>query len=163
MSESLGGIGMDKGMEYRQKTIAEYKEAVMPLLKYLPWLEQNAGKAVSSTYRGQEMGEGTLNFPVYDGTLMSFVREASKSPLMERNYQYVFTRNRLHSHEDERKIIAKAGWKEWDILKGIFSKYVLGGMTKGTLWNEAVQESIFYLILKQMKEIIEFWDKPLEL
>lgn len=154
---------MEQGMEYRQRIIAEYKESVMPLLKYLPWLEKSAGKTVSSTYNGQEIGEGTLNFPVYDGTLMNFVREASKSSLMERNYQYVYTRNRLRTHEDERRIIATAGWKEWDILKGIFSHYVLGGRTKGPLWNEAVKESIFYLILKQMKEIIEFWDKPLEL
>lgn len=154
---------MEQGIEYRQRIIAEYKESVMPLLKYLPWLEKSAGKVASSTYNGQEMGEGTLTFPVYDGTLMNFVKEASKSSLMERNYQYVYTRNHLRSHEDEKRIILKCGWKEWDILKGILSHYVLGGRTKGTLWSEAVQESIFYLILKQMKEIIEYWDKPLEL
>ena len=39
------------------------------------------------------------------------------------------------------------------------SKYVLGGRTKGNLWSEAVSEQIFYLVLKQMQEIIEFWDK----
>ncbi len=154
---------MEQGMEYRQRIIAEYKESVMPLLKYLPWLEQSAGRTASSTYNGQEMGEGTLNFPVYDGSLMNFVREASKSSLMERNYKYVYTRNHLNTHEDERRIIAKAGWKEWDVLKGILSYYVLGGRTKGTLWSEAVRESIFYLVLKQMKDIIEFWDRPLEL
>lgn len=154
---------MEQDMDYRQKIITEYKESVWPLLKYLPWLEQNAGKTASSTYKGQEIGEGTLKFPVYDGTLMNFVREASKSSLMERNYQYVYTRNRLHSHDDERRIIAKAGWKEWNVLRGILSHYVLGGRTKGTLWSEAVRENIFYLTLKQMKDIIEFWDRPMEL
>lgn len=152
---------MEKDLEYRQRIIAEYKEAVMPLLRYLPWLEQHAGKSVSATYQGDNIGEGTLKFPVYDGTLMNFVREASKSSLMEKNYQYVFTRNRLKTHEDERKAIIKAGWREWDLLKGILSKYVLGGRVKGTLWNEAMQEEIFYLTLKQMKEIIEFWDQPI--
>lgn len=34
-----------------------------------------------------------------------------------------------------------------------------GGRTKGNLWSEAVSERIFYLVLKQMQEIIEFWDK----
>lgn len=154
---------MDQGIEYRQKIIAEYKESVVPLLKYYSWLEQNEGKKASSNYQGEGMGETTLNFPVYDATLMNFVKDASKSNLMVRNYQYVFTRNRLQSHDDERRIIQSAGWREWDVLKGILSKYVLGGRTKGTLWTEAVQESIFYLVIKQMKEIIEFWDKPLEL
>lgn len=154
---------MDQGIEYRQKIIAEYKESVVPLLKYYSWLEQSEGKKASSSYQGEGMGETTLNFPVYDATLMNFVKDASKSNLMVRNYQYVFTRNRLQSHDDERRIIQSAGWREWDVLKGILSKYVLGGRTKGTLWTEAVQESIFYLVIKQMKEIIEFWDKPLEL
>ena len=152
---------MEQEIEYRQKLIAEYKEAVLPLLKYLPWMEQYAGKSVSKTYQGQEIGEGTLKFPVYDGTLMNFVREASKSTLMEKNYQYVFTRNHLKTHEDERKAIQKADLKDWDLLRGILSKYVLGGRVKGTLWNEAMQEKLFYLILKRMKEIIEFWDQPL--
>ena len=56
-------------------------------------------------------------------------------------------------------MIQKAGWKEWDILRGILSKYVLGGRTKGNLWSEAVSEQIFYLVIRQMQEIIEFWDK----
>ena len=93
---------------------------------------------------------------------MNFVREASKTSLMDKNYAYVYTRNHIRNHEDERKLIAKAGWKEWNLLCGILSKYVLGGRTKGTLWNEAVKEDIFYLVLKQMKEIVEFWDKPLD-
>jgi hypothetical protein len=66
------------------------------------------------------------------------------------------------SHDDERRAIENASLKEWDILCGILSKYVLGGQTKGTLWSEAVQERIFYLVIQKMCEIIEFWDKPME-
>lgn len=150
-------------MEYRQQLIQEYKQVVLPLLRYLPWLEKSAGTSVSSAYQGNNVAEHSLAIPVYDGTLMNFVKEAAKTSLMDRNYRYVYSRNRIQSHEDERKIIRKAGIWEWDILRGILSKYVLGGRTKGYLWNEAVQEEIFYLILKQMKEIIEFWDKPLDL
>ena len=36
---------MEENMEYTQKLMEEYKEAAGPLMKYLPWLEQNAGKA----------------------------------------------------------------------------------------------------------------------
>lgn len=153
---------MEQELEYRQQLLQEYKQAVMPLLRYLPWFEQNRGKPGSRLYRGQEFTENTMAFPIYDSTLMSFVREASRSSLMERNYRYVYTRNRLRTHEDERRLIDAAELKNWDVLCGILSKYVLGGMTKGVLWSEAVQEDIFYLVLLRMKEIIEYWDKPLD-
>ncbi len=154
---------MKQDMEYRQKQIEEYKQVVMPLLSYLPWLGKNSGKVVSSTYSDSEVGEHSLSFPVYDGTLLRFVKEAEKTPLMDRNYRYVFVRNNIKTHEDERKLIKKAGIREWNILCGILSKYVLGGRTKGGLWSEAVTEGIFYLVLDQMKSIIEYWDKPLEI
>ena len=150
---------MEQSSEYREQLLESYKQAVRPLLPYLPWLEQSAGKRASSIYSGQDIGVNSVSFPVYDGTLLNFVREATKSPLMDRNYAYVYTRHRIRTHQEERDIIQKAGWKEWDILRGILSKYVLGGRTKGNLWSEAVSEQIFNLVLKQMQEIIEFWDK----
>lgn len=50
-----------------------------------------------------------------------------------------------------------------NLLRGILSRYVLEGRIKGKVWNEAVQEQIFYLVLEKMKEIIEFWDKPMDI
>ncbi len=152
---------MVDSVEYRQQIIAEYKEVVLPLFKYLPWMEQYSGKSVTTIYDGQEIGAETLRFPVYDGTLMNFVREASRTKLMDKNYIYVFTRNKLVTTEDVLERIQKSDWQQWDVLRGILSKYVLGGQTKGMLWNEAMREGIFYQVLKRMKEIIEFWDKPL--
>lgn len=154
---------MKQDMEYRQKLIEEYKQVVMPLLRYLPWLEKHAGAAASSNFDGNGVAEHSLAFPVYDANLLNFVKEAAKTSLMNRNYNYVFVRNKIQSHEDERRIIKKAGINEWDILCGILSKYVLGGRTKARLWSEAVQEGVFYLVLDQMKGIIEYWDKPLEI
>lgn len=154
---------MEQNIEFRQQLVQEYKQNVMPLLRYLPWLEQSAGKSMSSIYGGQDISEHSIAFPVYDGTLMNFVREAAKSPLMDKNYKYVYTRNHIYDHGDERRIIKAAGWREWDVLRGILSKYVLEGRIKGTLWNEAVREQIFYLVLKQMREIIEYWDRPMDI
>ncbi len=154
---------MDEGLEYRQKRIEEYRRTTVPLLRYLPWLEKNAGQPGSTLYQGEEGSGNALSFPVYDSTLMSFVKEAGASPLMYRNYSYVYTRNGIRTHEDERKIIASAELKDWDMLRGILSKYVLGGRTKGSLWSEAVKENIFCLVLKQMQKIIEYWDKPLDI
>ena len=145
---------LDAATRYQQ--IKDYKNTLKPLLRYLPWLEQTSGGDASKTYSGEST---VMSFPVYDGTLMSFVRELSKTSFMDRNYRYVYTRNRILTHEDERWLIEKATVKEWDILCGILSKYVLGGQTRATLWNEAVKERIFYLVLRKMCEIIEYWDK----
>lgn len=150
---------MEKNGESRQQVIQEYKKTVEPLMRYLPWLEKNAGSAVSHNYQGSGLSKSSMSFPVYDGTLMNFVREAGASSLMNRNYVYVYTRNRIRSHEDERRLIAGAELKDWDILAGILSKYVLEGQRKATLWGEAVRENIFVLVLKKMRQIIEFWDK----
>lgn len=154
---------MEDNFEYRQQLMKEYKQMVVPLMKYLPWLQRNAGQSVSSFYEGPDFNEHSMTIPVYDSNLMGFVKAASNSPLMDRNYPYVYSRNRIKTHEDERKVISGAGIKEWDILRGILSKYVLGGRTKATLWSEAVQENIFYLVLKQMQQIIEFWDQPMNI
>lgn len=153
---------MEQDLEYRQQLVKKYEETVKPLLRYLPWLEQNAGKTASSTYKGQDIEQHSIAFPVYDGTLMSFVREASKTELMDKNYPYVYTRNHIKSPEDERRVIEHASLKEWDLLRGILSKYVLGGRVKGQLWGQAVQERIFFLIISRMKHILEFWDKPID-
>lgn len=161
MTGSLEVGRMQQEIEYRKQLLGEYKSALVPLLRYLPWLEKSAGTSVSRNYDGSEMGEKHMSFPVYDGTLLSFVREARKTVFMDRNYRYIYTRNRIQNHEDERRMIESASLKEWGILCGILSKYVLGGQTKATLWNEAVQERIFYLVILKMCEIIEYWDKPI--
>jgi len=150
---------MEENLEYMQQLMEEYKEMTAPLFKYLPWFEKNIGQAGNSFYKGPEFNEQSMAIPVYDANLMSFVREASKSKLMDRNYPYVYTRNRIRTHDDERTVIEHAGVREWDLLRGILSKYVLGGRTKSMLWSQGVQENIFYLVLKQMRQIIEYWDK----
>ena len=98
---------MEQSSEYREQLLESYKQAVRPLLPYLPWLEQSAGKKASSLYSGQDIGVHAVSFPVYDGTLLNFVREAGKSPLMDRNYAYIYTRHRICTHQDERNMILR--------------------------------------------------------
>lgn len=150
---------MDQRKEDRQQLVQEYRQLLEPLLCYLPWLESRRGKAVSHSYQGQGIDRNSMSFPVYEATLLRFVKEASVSPLMDRNYNYVYSRNRIRNHEDERRIIASAEIGEWDILRGILSKYVLGGMTKATLWGEAMREDIFVLVLGRMRGIVDYWDR----
>lgn len=162
MSLLVGGAAMEQDYQYRKQVVMGYKEIVMPLLRYLPWFEQNGTQRASTTYQEDSLAENSVSFPVYNSTVLSFVKDAAKTELMDKNYRYIYTRNRIKSHDDERRLIQQATWQEWDILKGIMSYYVLGGRTKGLLWNEAVEEEIFYLLLKKMKEIIEYWDRPIE-
>lgn len=144
-----------------EQLISEYKGDVAKLIRYIPWLESKTGKEVASSYSGDHLGSTSLIFPVYDGTLMSFVKESKNTKLINYNYAYSFSKYHLRTTEDELKAIEKATVKEFDLLKGIFSKYILLGMTKSKMWIEGVEDKIFLNLLLKMKEIIEFWDKPL--
>jgi hypothetical protein len=150
-----------RDMKDTHQLVQEYLQMAKPLFHYLPWLEKTQGSKPSSTYTDSEIVQHSISFPVYDSTLMRFVREASRNPLMDKNYRYVFTRLGIRTISDERRAIERATLKEWNVLRGILSKYVLGGMTKGTLWSQAITENIFYLTIKQMKYVLEYWDKPI--
>lgn len=146
---------------YRQQVVNEYKPDIEKLIRYLPWLEEKAGQMVSETFGGSGIKENSITFPVYDSTLMSFIKEVQRTKLLDRNYVYVYSRNRIRTTTDELRMIDRCSIMEMDILKGILSKYVMGGMTKGRLWTEAVRNQIFLKIIRKMKENIEFWDKPM--
>ncbi|MBP5282813.1 MAG: hypothetical protein J6Z22_09990 [Lachnospiraceae bacterium] len=137
----------------QEKIIAEFHEVAEPLLVYLPWLEQHAGQSGSEIFGGQGIAENSLCFPVYDATLMRFVKEVGKTSLMDRNYRYVYSRNHIQSHEDERALILRTNWRSWDQLKGVLSFYVLGGRVKASLWSEGVKANIYLMVLKRMQEI----------
>jgi hypothetical protein len=146
----------------KHRLVQEYTLIVKPLFRYLPWLESASGKNVSSPFEGQGIVQNSITFPVYDSMLMRFIKECSRSSLMDKNYRYVYTRNRIKTNQDERRMIERATLKEWDILRGILSYYVLGGMTKGSLWEKGISSNVLYLVLKQMKYVLEYWDKPVK-
>lgn len=153
-------MDQNKDVIYMRGVALEYKKELLPLLRYLPYLEERSGFDPSTNYGGQENGNNTLSFPIFDGTLLSFVKEAGQTSFMDKNYSYVYSRNRINTPEDERKLIASATINEWGILCGILTRYVRGGMTKAYLWRDGMRESIFFLVLTKMKEIVEFWDRP---
>ena len=148
-------------IEYRRQVVQDYKPDVERLIRYLPWLEQKAGKAVSETYSGSGIAEHSITFPVYDSTLLAFVKDVQRTTLVDRNYRYIYSRHRIVTLEDELRMISRADIMQMDVLKGILSKYIMGGMTKGRMWTEAVEKRIFLNIVQKMKENLEFWDKPM--
>ncbi len=147
---------------YRQQVVNEYRPHVEKLARYLPWLESKMGASVQQSYSGSGIEEHSISFPVYDSTLMSFIKEAQRTKLMDRNYRYVYSRCKIRNLQDELRIIEKCSIQEMDVLKGILSKYVMGGMTKGRMWSEAVETGIFLKVLKKMKANLDFWDTPVQ-
>lgn len=136
--------------------VKRYKKELEPLIPYIPWLKQNAG---SSLEQEHQESSATMAFPVYDATLLQFVKAAAATDMMNRNYVYMYTRNRLKTAKDELNFIDNAQIKDLDDLADILSKYVLEGMTKGRVWAEGIQNSVFYSVLTKMQEIVKKWDQ----
>ena len=88
-----------------EEIIKTYREDVAKLARYIPWLETKGGNDVMSSYRADQ---STFSFPVYDGTLMSFVKEAQATKLMNRNYRYTYSRNHIKTAKDELSLIRAA-------------------------------------------------------
>lgn len=146
---------------YRQEMISKYRAAMGNMFRYIPWFEQKQGQKTFQMYAGDNRPSNSIPIPVYDSTLLNFVKEMQATGLMNRNYQYVYSRCRIKTAQDELAVIEKAGLKEVDEVVGILSRYVLGGMTKGVLWTQAVEDGIFLHALLKIKDLLDIWDKPL--
>lgn len=147
----------------QEQKIKEYREQVEGLLRYIPWLQEKSGgnSRMMNTFAGEGISENSLPFPVYDSTLMGFVKTVSRTTLMDRNYHYQYSRNFIKTVADEKAAIGRATIKDMDLLCGILSKYISGGMTKPALWEQGMREGIYLEVLLKMKKLLDFWDKPL--
>lgn len=153
---------IEKDKMSREEFVAYYRPEVEKLISYIPWLEKQNGMQLSNLYSGDGLAENSVAVPVYDSTLLKFVKTARATALMDRNYVYVYSGNRIRTVEDEHRFIQKATLFEMDGLCGILSKYILKGMTKSVVWTEGVKNGIFLELLLKMRELITFWDKPME-
>ncbi|MCI8614234.1 hypothetical protein D7V94_02730 [Parablautia intestinalis] len=144
---------------YRQEKIEEYRLKMGKIFRYIPWLEEKAGTKLVHNYDGEKRLTHSIQIPVYDSTLLAFVKEMQGTGLMSRNYVYVYSRYGIKSVKDELKLIEQAEFGDMENILGIMAKYVLGGMTKGILWSTAVENGVFLSGLKQMKKLLDFWDR----
>lgn len=142
-----------------EEIVDYFRQDANKLFRYLPWLETKSGHFVHSTYQDEGIARHSIAFPVYDSTLLSFVKEAANTRFMDRNHVYVYSRNRLKNAEDELRLIEKAAIRDMDQLSGILSHYILGGRTKALLWSEGVQNGVYLAMLNKVKEIIDFWER----
>lgn len=139
----------------REEIIICYKEDVLRLLKYMPWLEKSSGGATSAIYAGDGIDKRSMTVPVYDSTLLSFIKEIKATDFINRNYVYTFSKYRMKTASDELRVIDACSLQEVTVLGDILSKYVLRGDVKGAVWSEGVQNGIYLAVLHKLKELME--------
>ncbi len=135
--------------------VSRFRPEVDKLMPYLNWLKDNAKSEVAQSYSNSDLK--SMPFPVYDSNLLAFVKAAQTTNLLDRNYVYVYSRNRMNSAKDELLFIHDAQIKDMEDLAGILSKYILSGMTKGTVWAEGVYNGVLYQVVNKMDELLRYW------
>lgn len=135
--------------------VSRYRPEVDKLLPYVRWLQDNAKSEVAQSYSNSNLK--SMPFPVYDSNLLMFVKAAQNTNLLDRNYVYVYSRNHLNSAKDELMFIREAQIMDMDDLAGILSKYILTGMTKGTVWAEGVYNGVLFQVVSKMDELLNYW------
>lgn len=140
---------------------AEYMEKLMPLFEYIPFLEKKEGAKTRSLYGGDSAPKASVPVPIYDSTVLAFVKAAKNTGLVNKNYVYQLRKIGVDNPKEERLYISGAGFKDIDVIVAIISKYVLGGMTKGVMWSQAVEEGVWLHCLIKLKELLEIYDHPL--
>lgn len=135
----------------REIIIEQYSAELKMLLKYLPYLRKMKYNTTANFYEGD--GEHhVIQIPVYDSTLLGFVKAASKTTLVYRNYPYVYNRLKLDTVKKELEAMENGKVQDIDLYRAVLSKYVLGGMTKSILWTTAAQEGIFETCLSMLEK-----------
>ena len=124
-------------------------------MEFLPWLQQKSGGASSSIYSGEGIDKSSMCVPVYDSTLLNFIKAVRETDFINRNYVYTFSRYRIKTAEDELRVIDACSLQEISVLGDIFSKYVLRGDVKGAVWTEGVSNGVYLALLLKLKDLME--------
>ena len=145
----------------RDEIIICYQDDVAKLMKYLSWLQNKSGTVTSGLYNGEGIDKSSMAVPVYDSTLLNFIRDIKTTDFLNRNYVYTYSRYRIKTAADERRVIEACSLQDITVLGDILSKYVIRGDVKGAVWSEGVQNGVFLAVLLKLKELMEI-RKPLE-
>ena len=141
----------------REEIIAQYRPEVERLSSYIPWLTGKSENDVSREYTPE--GGRTINFPVYDATLLQFVKAMDQSIFIDKNYPYVYSRYGIKTPADELALIERTEIMNIAVLGGILSRYIIGGRTKGKMWSEGVKNGVYLKALTKARDLIEFWTR----
>lgn len=145
----------EEQVKTREQVVAEYADELDKLEKFLPWLEQKSSSEQQKYYQG-DGSFSVIPVPVYDSTLLSFIKVAKGTKFMNRNYPYVYSKYRIKTTSDEIKAIEKAKITDMDLLGGILSKYVMKGQVKGLVWTQGLMDGVYAKIIRKMNKL--FYD-----
>lgn len=143
----------------REQIVTEYGEDLEKLEKYLPWLEKKSATDEQKYYKGDE-DFTVIPVPVYDSTLLAFIKEAKNTKFMDRNYQYAYRRYHLQTPEDEIKAMERAKITDIKLFCGILSKYVMRGQTRSVVWTEGLVNNVYAVWIRRLNKI--FYDHSTE-
>ncbi len=148
---------MADGKKAREEIVEKYRPEVEKLSSYIPWLTEKCESDVSEQYTPE--GGKSIPFPVYDSTLLQFVKAMEQSVFIDQNFPYVYSRYGIRTLADELSVIEKTEIMNISVLGGIMSRYIIGGRTKGRMWSEGVQNGVYLKALTKAAELIEFWTR----
>lgn len=140
------------------QVIEQYRPDTIKLLDYIVYLEKMNGRMVSSNYDQDGLAEHSVAFPVYDATLMQFVKDLENTVYMNRNYRYTYTRFGIKNATDELKVIENCSIRQLDVIGDILSKYIMSGRTKGRVWGEGVRNGVYLAAITKAYDLIHFWE-----
>lgn len=152
---------MEQDQNYRLELISKYRSQSESLFRYISYFKQKKGLRDLQFYNGESLEKTSVPVPVYDGTLLSFVKEVQRTGLVSRNWVYSYSRYGVKTAEDEHWWIGEADLKDIELLYAILGKYVLGGMTKGSMWLDATESGIFLEVLERLLVVLEVHKGPL--
>ena len=142
----------------RQEMINAYKKELAKLLPYLNWLREKQGKLLEKSFTDEGIGENSIAFPVYDGTLLNFIKALSATNLMNRNYLYDYRKYRITDGKGELDYIERADIKGMGVICSILSKYAIRGRTKGKVWSEGVLNGVYLKAILKLQELVSRYD-----
>lgn len=139
----------------REDTIFLYKDDAVKLMQFYNWVKKNSGMDLSGVYTGDEIEKSSMAVPIYDSTLLSFIKTAKDTEFMNRNYIYTYSRLRIKTPEQEIKEINRATFVEIKVIGDILSYYCYKGDVRGATWNEGLKNGVYLAILDKLKELLE--------
>lgn len=144
----------------REEIIFLYQDDAMQLLQFYGWIKKMSGTDTESYYKGDGIEESSMAVPVYDSTLLNFIKTAKKTEFMNRNYVYTISRNRLKTPQDEIQLISTCSLQDIKVIGDILSMYCFKGDVKGAVWTEGLKNGVYLAILDRLKDLLEI-RKPL--
>lgn len=138
----------------RDEIISLYQEDAMKLLQYYNWVKKVSGQTMSQLYSGEGIDKTSMAVPVYDSTLLQFIKTAKTTKFMNRNYVYTYSHNMIKKPEDEIKFIKNCTLQDIKALGDILSSYCFRGDVKGAVWTEGIKQGVYLELLEKMNELI---------